>query len=205
MLVASLLMPTICLAQLEELENPGSVSAVQPREVKMAHELNLAIGVLPLDAFYKGLYGQLSYTYHFTDYLAWQIGRGAFAYALRTGLRQELESKYTVLPTTTEEVQFFFGSDLILKPFYAKFTLANRTVVHGEIFFIVGPTVFKFTNVFRPAINLGGGVRVFISQWVSFRLDVTDAIVIPTGGGQTALLNVMTSTFALAVNFGATP
>lgn len=58
------------MAQAQDLENPGTVSAIQDRAYRMQHELDLSVGVLPLDAFYKGLYAQVSYTAHFSDTFA---------------------------------------------------------------------------------------------------------------------------------------
>lgn len=204
LVLMAVLIPTLAFAQLEELENPGTVSAVQDRAYRMQHELNLSFGVLPLDAFYKGLYAQVGYVFHFTDSFAWQVGRGAYAYAARTGLREQLERDFGVLPTAFEEVQFFVGSDVMWKPLYGKLAVLNRWVLHGEVFLLLGGTLFRFTNAFRPGVNLGGGARVFVSRYVSFRLDLTDNVVLPTGGGSTSLTNVMTLTFSLAVNFGAT-
>jgi outer membrane beta-barrel protein len=204
LVVVALLLAQVAFAQLEELENPGTVSAVQDRAYRMQHELNLSVGVLPLDAFYKGLYAQVGYTVHFSDYFAWQAGRGAYSYAAKTGLREQLERDFGVLPTAFEEVQFFVGSDVMWKPFYGKLTVLNKSVVHGEVFFLLGASLFKFTNAFRPAVNIGGGGRVFVSKWVSFRLDVTNNVVLPVGGGATNFLNVMTMTLSLAINFGAT-
>ena len=67
------LAPVLAHAQGEELENPGTVSAVQDRTYRMASELWIGIGVAPLDAFYKGITGQLGYVYHFSDSFAWQV------------------------------------------------------------------------------------------------------------------------------------
>ncbi len=192
------------LAQLDELENPGTVSAIQQRAYRMQHELTLSGGVLPLDAFYKGLYGQVAYTAHFTDHFAWQIGRFAYSYAAKTSLREQLERDFGVLPTSFEEVQFFFGSDVIWKPFYGKFSVLNNWVWHVEAFLLLGASAFKFTNVFRPGVNVGLGFRLFLNQWVSLRLDVTNNIVIPIGGGSQALTNVMCINLGLGFNFGAT-
>jgi outer membrane beta-barrel protein len=198
------LVPAVSFAQTQDLENPGTVSAVQDRAYRMQHELDLSVGVLPLDAFYKGLFAQVSYTAHFSDTFAWQVGRAAYTYAAKTGLREQLERDFGVLPTAFEEVQFFFGTDIIWKPFYGKISVMNKSVVHAEVFLLLGATLFKFTNAFRPGVNLGGGLRVFLSRWVSFRLDVTDNVVIPVGGGSTNFTNVMTMTLALGINFGAT-
>ncbi len=204
LIVVTLLLASVASAQLEEFENPGTVSAIQDRAYRMQHELNLSVGILPLDAFYKGLYAQVGYVVHFTDSFAWQVGRGAYTYAAKTGLREQLERDFGVLPTAFEEVQFFVGTDLMWKPLYGKLSILNRGVVHGEVFLLLGATVFKFTNAFRPGINIGGGGRVFVSKWVSFRLDVTNNVVLPVGGGATNFLNVMTMTLSLGINFGAT-
>jgi outer membrane beta-barrel protein len=198
------LAPLVALAQTEELENPGSVSAVQERAYRMQHELDLVGGVLPLDAFYKGLYGQVSYTFHFTDTFAWQVGRAGYVYAARTGLREQLERDFNVLPTTFEEVQYFAGSDLMWKPVYFKLAWLNRTVIHGELWLLLGGSALKFTNALRFGANVGGGLRLFATKNVSFRLDITDCVVVPSGGGASNLLNVMTMTAGLAINFGAT-
>lgn len=198
------LVPAISEAQLQDLENPGTINAIQERAYRMQHELDISVGVLPLDAFYKGLYAQVGYTAHFSDTLAWQVGRAAYSYAAKTGLREQLERDFGVLPTAVEEVQYFFGSDLLWKPFYGKLSVLNRWVIHGEVFLMLGATLFKFTNAFRPGVNVGGGMRVFLSQAVSLRLDITDNVVIPVGGGSTALTNVMTMTLSLGINFGAT-
>lgn len=198
-----LLVPTLASAQLEDLDNPGSVAAIQERAFRMRHELDLSVGVLPIDAFYVGLFAQVSYTAHFSDTVAWQIGRAAYNYPARTGLRENLERKFGVLPTAFEEVQFFFGSDLIWTPFHGKLSVMNRSVVHGELFLILGATLFKFTNAFRPAVNVGLGGRVVLSQNVSFRLDITDNVVVPVGGGSVTLTNVLAIALSLAINFGA--
>lgn len=201
-----LLVPGLSNAQVEELENPGSVAAIQDRAYRMQHELGLSVGVLPLDAFTKGLYAQVGYTVHFTDTFAWTVGRGAYSYAVNTGLRDQLQRDFGVSPSNADfdAVQFFVGSDIMWSPLYGKVSVLNRSVLHGELFLLLGGTLFKFTQTFRPGVNLGGGVRLFASQWVSFRLDVTDNIVLPIGASAKSIMNVMTLTLTLAINFGAT-
>jgi outer membrane beta-barrel protein len=146
----------------------------------------------------------VGYTYHFTDSFAWTIGRGAYAYTVKTGLREQLERDFGVQPTAKDVVEWFVGSDLLWTPFYGKMAVLNRAVVHGEMFLLLGASLFKYTTAYRPAVNLGGGGRVFINRWTSVRLDLTDAIVIPTGGASSNIVNVMTVTLSLALNFGGT-
>ena len=62
----------------------------------------------------------------------------------------------------------------------------------------LGATVFKYTHAFRPAANIGGGLRIFLSKYVSFRLEVTDNIVLRDKPEQVLQINLM-----LALNFGS--
>jgi outer membrane beta-barrel protein len=200
------LLPGLARAQAEALENPGTVSAVQERLYRMNHELTLGVGVLPADAFYKGLLGSVGYTYHFTDSFAWQVGRGGYSYNLKTGLRTQLERDFGTSPNHTafeEEVQWMVGSDLVWSPLYGKVAVNNRSVVHFSGFLVGGASVLKLQRAdgFRPALNLGLGVRVFTSRNVSFRFDVTNNTVFV---GATRIIQVPTLQLSTALNFGAT-
>lgn len=202
-LAGVLLLAGPAVAQVDALENPGVTSAVQDRPYRLLHELDLSVGVLPLDAFYVGVYAQVGYVYHFSDRFAWQVGRGAYGLAARTTLRSELERVFGVQPTANDEVQFFVGSDVMWKPLYGKLAVLNRAVVHGEVHLLGGATLFRFTNSgFRPALNVGIGGRLFVNRYVSFRLDLAHNLVIPTGGGSITFGNVMTVNLGLALNFG---
>nr|WP_242588982.1 outer membrane beta-barrel domain-containing protein [Corallococcus macrosporus] len=200
------MVPGLARAQAEELENPGTVSAVQDRLYRMHHELSLGVGVLPADAFYKGLIGTVGYTYHFSDSLAWQVGRGTYSYNVQTSLRSQLERDFDAAPTATafeDQVQWMVGSDLMWSPLYGKTSFLNSNVIHFEVFLLAGGTVVKVdrSDGFRPAVNLGLGVRVFSTQNVSFRLDVTNNTVF---AGAARIINVPTVQIGTAFNFGAT-
>ncbi len=190
--------PSLALAQTEELENPGTVSAVQDRQYRMNHELSFGVGVLPIDAFYKGLLAQLGYTYHFSDRFAWQVGRGAYSYDVDTGLKAQLQRDFGVLPTAFDQVQWMVGSDLIWSPFYGKSSFLNHSVGHFEVYLIAGGSVIKLSSAFRPAANLGAGARLFTGQHTSFRLDITDNVVIVSHP-----FNVPTIQLSVALNFGS--
>ena len=203
-LVVSALVAARVFAQ-EAADQPEAVSAVQERAYRMQHEFDLSVGVLPLDPFSKGLFAQGSYTAHFSDFFAWQIARGAYSYTAKTELRNQLERDFGFLPPAFEEIQFFFGSDILLKPLYGKLTVMNKWDIHGELFVILGATLFKFlsTAIPRPGINLGIGGRIFLNKILSLRIDITDNVVIPLGAGQN-LTNVMAMSLALGINIGAT-
>ena len=178
------MLPSLALAQTEELENPGTIAAVQERQYRMHNELSFGVGVLPIDAFYKGLLAQVAYTYHFSDSFAWQIGRGAYSKNIDTGLRTQLE--------------WLVGSDVMWSPFYGKSSFLNRSVSHFEIYVLGGGSIIKLTSAFRPAANVGLGARLYTGQHLSFRLDITDNVVIVSHP-----FNIPTIQLSMGLNFGS--
>lgn len=210
-----LLLLLVCLLPLaamadedQDLENPGTVSAVQDRLFRMNQELTLGVGVLPIDAFYKGLSAQVGYTFHFSDSFAWQVGRALYSYDVNTGLEDQLERDFHVKPTTHEQVQWMVGSDLVWSPWYGKTSFLNKSVSHFDAFVSIGGSVIKFTggdtssanlNQFKPAVNLAVGARLFATRRVSYRLDLADNVVIT----KDRIFNVATVQLSLALNFGS--
>jgi outer membrane beta-barrel protein len=206
LLILLFLVPGLARAQAEALENPGAVSAIQERQYRMQHELLLGVGVLPIDAFYKGLAGTVAYTYHFSDSFGWQVGRGTYSYNVQTGLRTQLERDFEVAPTASayeDQVQWMVGSDLVWSPLYGKMAFLNSRVLHFEAFLLGGGSVVKINRAdgFRPAANVGLGLRLFKGQTLSFRLDVTNNVVF---AGTSRIKNVLSVQLGTAFNFGAT-
>lgn len=192
-----LILPAFAFAQHEELENPGALVAIQERKFQLRHELTLAGGVLPGDAFYKGLTGTVAYTAHFNDHFAWQVGRGTYSYNLATGLREQLERDFDVLPTAFDEVLWAVGSDLVFKPFYGKFAVMNRHVVYLEAFALAGASAVSLTNGIRPAADVGLGLRLFLNQNVSVKFEAMNHLVI----GE-RFLNIPLLQLGMGFNFG---
>ena len=83
-------------------------------------------------------------------------------------------------------------------PFYGKAAILNKAVAFYEAYLLLGVTVFRYTNAFRPAVNLGGGVRLFQNKYLSYRLEVSDNIVIKEKPEQVMQVNLM-----IALNFGS--
>jgi outer membrane beta-barrel protein len=157
----------------EEFDEGGTLYAIQQRQHVLGHEFTLAIGTVPLDAFYKGLTGTFSYTYHFNDQWAWEIVGFTYSSNFWTGLKGELEQQWKVKPVNIPELNYMGDSNLVWKPLYGKLAYANRSLIYGEFFFTLGPAIAKYTT---PGAYLGGnagiGFRVHLSRFFSARLDV---------------------------------
>lgn len=200
--------PVLAWGQSELLDAPpSSVNALQDRAFRLQNEFTVMVGLLPSDPYTKGLYAQGGYAFHFNDYFGIQA-RGAYSLPLPTSLRQQLERDFVRLPTEFPHVLFFAGGDLMFRPLYGKLSVLNKSVVHGEIHLLAGGSAFGFTDgvtpSLRPAVNLGGGGRLFLGRNASLRLDVVNHIVLAAPGSMTGITNVLAISFGLAVNFGGT-
>lgn len=178
-------------------DEPIAVTAVQKRQYHLNHELSLSAGYLPLDAFYKGITGNASYTYHFTDHFGWKVARGALAKNLPTDLRRKLERDFGVLPTEFPEVEWMIGSDLVFSPLYGKVSLMNRLVVHLQLYVLAGGSAVKLQKDVVPGVNVGGGIRFFLTERFSLRLEGGNHFVF---GRQQ--INVLDLQLGLSANLG---
>src|SRR5262245_7662989 len=127
-------------------EDQAPTFAVQNRQFNLGHELNAAIGVLPINAFHKGITFGGGYTYHFSDLWAWEVGQFLYVRSLDTDLKKELMQNFQVQPTQIEQIEYFGGSALVLKPLYGKFAWFNKSVIHAELFVVAGGAVAKYKN-----------------------------------------------------------
>ena len=195
-LAAALAAPAAVRAEEEE---PGQLAAVQRRKFRMDHEIFAAAELQPLDAFYKGVGPVAGYTLHFTDVLAWEILRGGYSFRLKTGLRDQLEKDFGVAPTKFEEMEWYVGTAAMITPFYGKLSLVNRSVTHAELFILIGATVGKFNDTYKPGPQAGIGLRFFLTEWISVRFDFRYHYLISSKPTQ-----VIDLALGLAFNLGGT-
>ncbi len=212
--VIALLVPLLAQAEAEvALSDSGPTEAIQDRTYKLNNEIDVIAGVLPGDPYTKTFTVGLGYVFHFSDHFAWNVVHGAWAGNTTTGLRDQLTRDFGAPTSAFEQPSPLFnknlvflpvqlGSDLVFKPFYGKSSVVNRWVVHFDTQIFVGVNLWSFQiGGIAPAVNFGAGVRVFQNHYMSWRLDVSDDVVIFT---KKAPLNVPTITLSLAFNFGAT-
>ncbi|MBN2498589.1 MAG: outer membrane beta-barrel domain-containing protein [Deltaproteobacteria bacterium] len=175
-------------AQEEDLDQ-GRVYAVQPRAYKMNHEFALTFGFLPLDAFYKMFSVNGHYVVHFDDLFAWEAVHLSFSKYLdvSTGLKEELADRWDTSPTSPEEdrIDFTLDTNLMFKPLYGKMALFDSLVIHSETYFLLGVGAEKFETAWFPAIDFGVGIRIFIIETISARLEVREYIHFGEGVGST--------------------
>jgi outer membrane beta-barrel protein len=160
-------------AALDPDERPSY--AIQNRKYLLSHELTLAVGTVPIDAFYKGLTGTFQYTIHFGTTWAWEVVSFSYSQNFWTSLREDLENNWRnpASPTAISELRFFGDSNLILKPLYGKLAYLNRSLVYGELYLALGPAAAQYTtDEYHVGGDVGVGFRVYLARRLSARLDL---------------------------------
>ena len=178
-IVALLAAAAPALAQYDDEQGGGSAVVIQNRKFKMAHEFTLEGGTVPLDAFVKGVTLSGRYTLHFDDFSAWEIAAGTFSFNVDAGLKQQLEERFGVQPSSFATLQLTVDSNYVMKPFYGKLALFNRTLIYAELFAVVGVTASYWSDdSWRPGPDIGVGARFFVNEWFSIRTDLRYAVVL---------------------------
>lgn len=151
---------------------------IQNRKFRLGTELSLGVATLPLDPFHKGLAGTARLTFHFNDFHAWEVAGGSYAYNLDTSLTEQLLKNFGVQRAQLPALLASVETNYVLKPFYGKFALANRSLLYQELYFLVGATVTYWEDgSLRSGPDIGGGVRFFWTEWLSVRFDLRHAVL----------------------------
>lgn len=173
----------------------GKVYAVQKKGYQLKHELHGAVGVLPMDAMYKGVTFGGGYTYHFSHHFAWEAVQFLYSSNIDTGLKKDLQNSFDATPESFREVQFMVNSNVVFVPLYGKMSWLNRNVVQMELYLTAGPGIAKYKEYdlrgadtyteegkYYFSGNFGIGLRFFINQRFSVRLDMRDYLNFIDGG-----------------------
>ncbi len=190
--------PTMVRAQTELESDPSRIFSIQPRQYRLGHEFQLGVGFLPLDAFYLGIVATAGYTYHITDFWAWEIAGGGYSFNIDTSLEDELFERFQVKPTDQaargiERISMFATTSAIIKPLFGKLAIFNSDIVYSETFLAAGVGGLRLGSFWRPVVDIGLGLRFWSSQALSIRLDVRDYLVFTSFVPRQSLLIVLSA------------
>lgn len=152
-----------------------STYALQNRLYHLHHEFSVGAGWFPLDAFEKGYSLNLGYTYHFNDAWGLELPQLLVVKNISTDLQDQL-IRLGVQSTPRDSMQYLATVSVVFKPAYRKVILFNHKVIHGETYFVLGGGTFKFESGLKPTASFGAGIRVFLNQRFSTRLEVRDHV-----------------------------
>src|SRR5262249_12069331 len=77
------------------------------------------------------------------------------------------------------QINWFVTSNLVLKPVYGKQAIFNHTVIHVEAFVLGGPAIINRSTPsteFSVGANAGAGLRFWISEHTSLRVDIQELL-----------------------------
>lgn len=164
---------------------------VQERAYRPNHEVRLGLAYLPQDPFYKAYGPELAYVRHFGDWFEWEVLRIAYFAYTETDIRAQVASEFDITKDPYEKVQYLGFSNLRWAPFYGRYTVLNRSVVHSETFVSGGVGMVGWSKAegpradgndpgsggTRPAAQVGLGFRFYTSKRTSLTIDVHDQFV----------------------------
>ena len=177
----------------------------------MAHEFRLSLGAMPLDAYQKGWTASVSYTAHLSKYFAWEVFQVTGALHTSTDLRDQLIDAFAVSEEDFAAPRFALTTGLEVSPFYGKQTFVNDRIVHqGLLGGVYGGVIFgsradlgeTLTDI-RPAGGFGLGYRLYLSDVLSFRIDVRNLLSLRRAirdNERPELENVLLMTLSVSVN-----
>jgi len=152
--------------------------AVQERHHQHWHELTVSFGLLPVDAFLKGLAVSGNYTLHFNELFAWEIVHAyGVVYRVETDLNDDLTN--VGVPNPFTYVSWAATSNFVFTPFYGKYSVGNRSQIFTELFLVAGGGYGWMTLAQGEAeatqhlvVDAGLGFRVFFGDYFSVRFDL---------------------------------
>ena len=161
----------------EEALNVPELVAIQNKSNYLDGDLSFHLGVLPSDAFNKGITYGVSYTSFINQYKAWEVVNFQGNVNFETSLKKEFEDLNIVVTNTALEgkldpISFIATSNYVYTPFYSKSLLFNTSVVNSETSFLAGVGAVKFqTTGYQPLVNIGMYSRYFTDIGRSWKFD----------------------------------
>lgn len=183
----------------DERRRGGQVVARQPRPHRLLHEVDLTVGVLPLDALYTGLSLGGSYTLHLDDVVALELVDFHYSANVDSGLESRLAERFAVNPTVTPEIEYIAGTGLLITPYFGKLALFDAAVIEAATHLGLNVGIAHFSDGFRFQGTIGPGVRFFLSDEVSTRLDARMTFAFDDQGSVETVLQI---NLGLAFNLG---
>lgn len=170
-----------------ETEKDEPVFAIQEKIFHKYHELALVTGYNGADDFYHVYPIGLSYTFHFDDNISWEVGRIYANYNMEKDILKTLLNDFGAAPVSYYEPKFQVLSHLVVRPFYGKDAVLNKSILNHETYFYMGGGFDFYTENFSDGytasrdktsaiISMGAGIKYFINQDVNIAFEVRDFI-----------------------------
>lgn len=161
------------------------VFSIQNRLFHKDHEISLHAGYIANDDFFHPYPLGISYTYHFNEYLAWEVARGQYLFNQDKDLKSDLETRHGLTPSEFDEPTYMLHSHLVVKPFYGKDSVFNSSILNHESYFLIGGGVVNYERKYSwgasdtetaASISFGYGIKYFMSKSLAVNFEVRDLV-----------------------------
>jgi outer membrane beta-barrel protein len=186
------------------------VSGTDPLVVRLSHELDTEVGILPADLYTTSLQLSVGYAWHMTRLWALQL-RLAYLRSYAKDLREQLEENFGIHRRRFAEIDYFGEIGVLFKPIHGRLFLFEGYATHWEVFLSAAAVVGRMEGGDRterepsgrgPRVFVGGasgiGLRWILTRSVSLRSDLRQMVLHADGD----LYYPLAVTLGLAVNIG---
>jgi outer membrane beta-barrel protein len=90
-------------------------------------------------------------------------------------------------------------ASMLWSPIHAKFKLTEQTIVHGDVFAVAGAGRTFHESVMGLTWEAGGGLKLYLARYVSFRFDLRDDLLPQEILGRGRITNNVTALAGLSV------
>ncbi|MFK8137896.1 MAG: hypothetical protein AB8E15_06025 [Bdellovibrionales bacterium] len=177
LIISITLVTQLLFAELpEEVFKAPELVAIQNKSNYLDHDLSVGLGLLPSDAFNKGVTLGVSYTYFYENYSAWEIIQFRQSFNLEQTLKTDLIDLGVDLNSNNfkgklDYIDHIITTSWIYTPYYSKTLMFNSKLINNETSFrlSLGGVKFKETG-YQPLIGLGAYTRYYTELGRSWKL-----------------------------------
>lgn len=170
----------------ENVKGEENVFAVQEKMFHNYHELAFLTGYIASDDFYHVLPVGVAYNFHFDDRISWDARLYA-NFNMEKDILKDLLNDFGAAPVAYYEPKFQLLTHLVIRPFYGKDAILNKSVINHETYFLAGGGIDFYSTNYSDGItagkdeaaliiSMGAGIKYFINQKVNLAFELRDYV-----------------------------
>lgn len=189
----TLLLASLALAETPPVPGPVDVGVLKNSDIRVVQkvlytkedrlELGVSVGVMPFDGYTIAPAVLGSGTLHLSEKVGVELQLGG-GYGLKNGVYTQLES--ATYGVAVEAYRYLASAEAGLQytPIYAKMNLGNGTILHHDVYGIVGVGATLEQSVFpsaeltvAPTLPIGIGTRIFVGPSTALKFELRNNVM----------------------------
>lgn len=158
-------------------------------------QLDLGLGVWPLNPYYNGFSVEGGYSRYFSKTYSWEVLHGSYIYTVDSDLTSQLAQSFAKNPVQIERLRMVVSSNLQMVMAYGKFIFNSEYIRYFRSSLLAGPAYVDTNLNGTFGVNIGWRFDVISSGNFSWRLDIRDLYAF-------SIANNNNLTFALGTAYG---